>query len=174
MRVSRRPFARRHPKPPYRRSSRDVDVERPRVKKAERLAEPLKEKGELILLVDDEAVILWIMKMILESANYRVVCANDGRKAMAIFAQQMSAVAAVITDVNMPSMDGVALIRAIARMKPDITFVAVTGGDESPRIPELESLGVRNFLMKPFQIDNLRKQLRDALDGRTSDLVELC
>jgi CheY-like chemotaxis protein len=163
--VSRRPVAERYPKPPYRRSSRDVVVKRPRAKKAGRLAKSLQEKRELILVVDDEAVIRQVMKMILEGVNYRVVCADDGREAMAIFAQQMGAIEAVITDVNMPSMDGVALIRAIARMKPDITFIAVTGGDESARISELESLGVKNFLMKPYNIDKLLNILGDALGG---------
>jgi DNA-binding NtrC family response regulator len=134
----------------------------------------LKGKGGLILMVDDEAVILQVMKMILESANYRVVCADNGRKAMAIFAQQMSAIEAVITDLNMPSMDGIALIRAIAKMKPNTTFMTVTGRDEPAQILELKSLGVGNFLVKPYNMDELLKTLRDALEGRPSDLVELC
>ena len=118
-------------------------------------------------------MILRIVTSIFESANYRVVCADNGREGITIFAQAMSVIQAVTTDINMPSMDGVALIRAIARMKPHLTFLAVTGEEESARISELESLGVKNFLMKPFNVDNLLKRLRDALEGRPSDLVAL-
>jgi CheY-like chemotaxis protein len=170
MRVSRRPFTGRHPKPRYRGSSGDVGIERPRAKKAERLPEPLREKGELILVVDDEAVILRIIKMILESANYRVLCASDGAKAIEIFTQHMSAIKAVVTDINMPSIDGVTLIRAMSQMKSGITFVATTGGEESVKILELKNLGVESFLLKPFNIDELLKTLRGVLEGRPSGL----
>jgi CheY-like chemotaxis protein len=169
--ASCRSLARRRDEPPHRRSSRDL--RKRRAKKADRLAEPLKEKGELILVVDDEAVILRLVKMILQGVKYRVLCASDGAEAIKIFTQHISIIKAVVTDINMPCMDGIALIRAIAHMNADVTFVAITGGEESARMSDLKSLGVENFLMKPFNIDKLLKTLLGALTSRPCDPVEL-
>jgi DNA-binding NtrC family response regulator len=120
---------------------------------------------ELILLVDDEANIRCVTKMILEKHHYRVIEASDAPEALAIFAQQMSSIGAVITDIMMPYMDGVALVRALKKMKEDLVFVASTGQGDEPRLPELHELGVRNFLPKPYDTGQLLKTLHDALAG---------
>jgi two-component system cell cycle sensor histidine kinase/response regulator CckA len=118
---------------------------------------------ELTLLVDDETNIRCVTKMILEKHNYRVIEASDAPEALATFAQQMSSINAVITDIMMPYMDGVALIRALKKMKENLVFVASTGQGDEPRLPELHELGVRNFLPKPYGTSQLLKTLHDAL-----------
>jgi PAS domain S-box-containing protein len=134
--------------------------------------ESLKGNGELILVVDDEAGILRITKMILEKHNYRFLPANDGTEALAAFAQQMGSISVVLTDIMMPYVDGVALIRAMKKMKPEMLFIASTGQGADTRVAELESLGVGNFLTKPYDTAKLLKTLRDALSVR-SDPVAL-
>ncbi len=114
-----------------------------------------KGNGELILLVEDEASIRRVTRMVLEKNNYRVLEANDGTEALAIFAQKMDAINAVFTDMMLPYMDGVALIRALKRMKTDIVFIASTGQGEEPRVTELQELGVTNFLAKPYDSGKL-------------------
>jgi len=118
---------------------------------------------ELTLLVDDETNIRCVTKMILEKHNYRVIEASDAPEALATFAQQMSSINAVITDIMMPYMDGVALIRALKKMKENLVFVASTGQGDEPRLPELHELGVKNFLPKPYGTSQLLKTLHDAL-----------
>ncbi len=136
------------------------------------LGELLKGKGELILLVDDEPSILRVTAMILDTKNYRVLCATDGPEALALFAQQTDSVTAVLTDIMLPFIDGVGLIRPIKKLKPDMAFIAATGyGDES-RHPELRELGVKNFLVKPYDMETLLKTLRDALEVKPSDPSE--
>ncbi len=119
--------------------------------------------GELILLVEDEENIRSVTKMILEKNNYRVMAANDGTEALAIFAQQMDSVDAVLTDMTMPYMDGFALIRVLKKMKPSIAFVGSTGQGDQPRIAELQELGVTNFLTKPYDTEKLLSAVRDTL-----------
>jgi PAS domain S-box-containing protein len=114
-----------------------------------------KGNGELILVVEDEASIRRITRMVLEKNNYRVLEANDGTEALAIFAQQMDAIDAVFTDMMLPYMDGVALIRALKKMKTDVVFIASTGQAEEPRVTELQELGVTNFLAKPYDSGKL-------------------
>jgi two-component system cell cycle sensor histidine kinase/response regulator CckA len=121
--------------------------------------------SELILVVDDDSNVLRSTKMILEKHNYKVISANDGPEALALFAQQMHAICGVLTDLAMPYMDGVALVRALRKMKTDIPVIASTGQADQPAIEELQSLGVRNFLTKPYNIERLLTTLRDALEG---------
>lgn len=128
---------------------------------------PLNGKGELILVVDDEAGIRRVSKIILETHNYRVLQANDGREALGVFAQQMGSINAVLTDITMPNLDGVALIRAIKQMKPEMAFIASTGQDDVNRFSELQALGVSNFLGKPYDTQTLLTKVHDSLSAQT-------
>ena len=120
--------------------------------------------GELVLVVDDEPGILRVTKMILESHNYRVLEANDGPEALALFAQHTDSINIILTDIMMPDMDGVTLIRAIKKMKATMKFIASTGQGEEARVPELETLHVTNLLTKPYDTERLLKTLHDTLD----------
>ena len=126
---------------------------------------PIQGNGELILVVDDEPNILGITKMILEKHKYDVVSANDGPEALAIFAQQMKSISVVLTDLSMPYMDGVALVRSLKKMRPDLSIVASTGQGEQAGVAELQSLGVKNFLTKPYDVPKLLRTVHDALDA---------
>ena len=82
--------------------------------------ESLYGNGELILVIDDEPNTLLITRAILEERNYRVVCANGGMEALAMFAafsEQMSNVRVVLTDIVLSDMKGVALIREIKKLE---------------------------------------------------------
>ena len=138
-------------------------------RKSEISPKMLNGNGELVLVVDDEPGILRVTKLILEKHNYRVLEANDGPEALALFAQQMDSVNIILTDIMMPYMDGVMLIRAIKKMKPSMKFIASTGQGEETRVPELETLHVTNFLTKPYDTERLLKTLCDTLTFKPSD-----
>ena len=125
--------------------------------------ETLRGNGERILVIDDEASILKVTRMVLESKGYKIVCAADGPEALAIFAQQMNSIDAVLTDISLPYMDGVSVVRALKKMKPDTTFIASTGQGEHSRDSELRGLGVASMLTKPYDTRKLLETLREAL-----------
>jgi DNA-binding NtrC family response regulator len=126
--------------------------------------------GQLILVVDDEPGILHIAQMILKNHHYRVLCAKDGPEALVAVAQEKEPISAVLTDISMPYMDGVALIRAIRKMKPEMKFIASTGQEET-RTSELHSLAVFTLLMKPYDKQGLLTAVRDALVGTAHNAV---
>jgi two-component system cell cycle sensor histidine kinase/response regulator CckA len=128
-------------------------------------AESLKGNGEIILVVDDEATVLRVTVMVLKRQNYRVLCANDGAQALTVFAQEMNSIKAVLTDINLPHIDGIQLIRMIQDMKCGVRFIASTGQSDQPRRAELEKLGVTNFLHKPYDTGELLMTLRNALQS---------
>jgi CheY-like chemotaxis protein len=127
--------------------------------------------GEHVLVVDDEPGIVRMTKLILEQHNYHVLTAEGGPDALALIAQQIEPIKIVLTDMSMPFMDGVALVRSIQKMKPATMFIASTGQGEETRTGELESLGVRNLLTKPYDTHKLLTTVRDTLGGAPSNLV---
>lgn len=141
------------------------DVE---LQKSKRVGAPIRGNGEQILIVDDEPNILEITKRIFEKHNYRVISAGDGTEALALFAQQMDSIGGVLTDIAMPYMNGVALARALRRMKPDIPIVASTGQGDQPGVAELRSLGVTSFLTKPYDTEKLLMTLKTAMERQPS------
>jgi PAS domain S-box-containing protein len=124
--------------------------------------------GEQILVVDDEPNILQVTKMIFEKYNYRFLSANDGPEALAIFAQQMPSIGGILTDMAMPYMDGVALVRALRKMNPGVPIIASTGQSDGSTVAELRSLGVNNFLAKPYDTEKLLIAVHDSLQTRES------
>ncbi|PYI91604.1 MAG: hybrid sensor histidine kinase/response regulator [Verrucomicrobia bacterium] len=131
--------------------------------------ESLKGNGQLILVVDDEPNVLSLTRIVLEKHNYRVLTANDAPGALAVFAQQMASVNVLLTDIMMPYMDGIALIRAVQQMKPGLTFIASTGQGDETRTAELQSLRVTNVLTKPYDTQKLLECLHDALNPETHE-----
>jgi PAS domain S-box-containing protein len=141
-------------------------------RKSEVSPKMLNGNGELVLVVDDEPGILRMTKMILEKHNYRVLDANDATEALALIAQQKDPIKVVVTDISMPYVDGVALVRVIKKMRPEMSFIASTGQRDEARVSELQALGVSNFLGKPYDTQSLLKKVHDALSGARSNSVQ--
>ncbi|MBS0660146.1 MAG: PAS domain S-box protein [Verrucomicrobia bacterium] len=129
--------------------------------------EALRGNGELILLVDDEPGLLSVCATLLTNSGFRVLTAPDGPGAIAIFAQQMEDVRVLVTDLMMPLMDGVTLIHAIRRMKPEVGIIASTGGSGAEsRARDLAALNVTACLTKPYDRTRLIGAILEALNPR--------
>ena len=116
--------------------------------------------GELILVVDDEASVRDITRRTLETFGYRVVLACEGTEAVAIYATRSAEIAAVLTDMTMPVMDGLATIEFLQKLNPAVRIVAASGLMANPKI---DSLGVKHFLPKPYTAGALLQVLREVL-----------
>ncbi|MEI9898687.1 MAG: PAS domain S-box protein [Chthoniobacter sp.] len=129
----------------------DVEVELPRG------------RGELILVVDDEATVREITKETLEAFGYRVIVAADGAEAVGLLAERKKEVAAVLTDMTMPIMDGPATIQVMRRLSPQLPIVATSGLTANGHFARLGSLGVKHFLSKPYTAETLLQTMRQVL-----------
>jgi CheY-like chemotaxis protein len=123
--------------------------------------------GETVMIVDDEVGILQLTQSTLEAHGYKVVAARDGVQGLARFAENADTVGVVLTDIMMPQMDGVGLVRALRKVNPNVPIIASTGllnahGD-GDRAATLRELGVQQFLYKPFQNEELLRALHRAL-----------
>ncbi|MBI3194140.1 MAG: PAS domain S-box protein, partial [Ignavibacteriae bacterium] len=120
-------------------------------------------KGELVLVIDDEASVRDITKYTLEMYGYKVLTANDGSKGVAMYKEKQSEIDIVITDMMMPVMDGNATILALKELNPMVKIVASSGlttGSQISTKPETEVLA---FLAKPYTAESLLKTLHEVL-----------
>jgi PAS domain S-box-containing protein len=120
-------------------------------------------QGQMILVVDDEAAIREIAKGTLESYGYQVMTASDGTEAVAIYAQRRDSISLVVTDMGMPYMDGVATIRALQKMNPQVKIIATSGLKSEGKNSEALALGITTFLPKPYTADKLLKALSNMI-----------
>ncbi len=133
---------------------------------------PARGQGECVLVVDDETSILEITRQTLEAFGYRVLAAEDGAQAIALYAQHRTEVSVVITDMMMPVMDGPALIAALRGMDPAVRIIATSGFNGQDNPGRAKAAGVRAFLHKPYSADTMLTLLRRILSenvARPSD-----
>ncbi len=119
--------------------------------------------GELIMVVDDEENIRNVAAATLETFGFRSMTAVDGTDALAVYSQHRTEIAAVVTDMAMPFMDGPSLIRALKKMNPHIKVIAVSGLFNERQTAELKNLGVDSRLEKPYTAETLLTTLRGLL-----------
>jgi PAS domain S-box-containing protein len=119
--------------------------------------------GETILLVDDEPIIVEVAQLVLENSGYKVLVASDGPTALALFAKQMDHIAAVITDLAMPLMDGLLLVRTLRQMEPRLKVIVSTGHSDDCQAVAMDRLHVDGYLTKPYTTPNLLLKLSHVL-----------
>ena len=104
-----------------------------------------------ILVVDDEESIRDLLRLVLTGEGYSVVTANDGEEAIEYLEAQRFDL--VITDLVMPGVNGVEVLRAARRIDPNYPVIVITGYPSVETVTELVRLGAGDYLTKPFNID---------------------
>jgi two-component system, cell cycle sensor histidine kinase and response regulator CckA len=112
-------------------------------------------KGELILVVDDEAPIRKITQSTLEACNYKVLTASDGREAVAIYTKHKQDISIILLDMMMPLMDGEKAIRALKNINPQVKIIVISGLVFSHKATQVREMGVEAFLSKPCTASEL-------------------
>jgi signal transduction histidine kinase/ActR/RegA family two-component response regulator len=121
--------------------------------------------NEQILLVDDEPQIATLGREILERLGYRVTARTSSTEALATFAEHPERFDLVITDMTMPVMTGDRLAQRIWGIRPGIPVVLCTGYNELMSEDQAIAMGIRKFLLKPIDMDELAAAVRAALDS---------
>jgi two-component system, cell cycle sensor histidine kinase and response regulator CckA len=111
--------------------------------------------GELILVIDDEESVRELTKTTLESYGYRVVTAQNGLQGIARFMENQEEIKLIITDTDMPQMDGMGAIRAIKEAKPDLPVIIASGSKRDPAELQKTDFVHLKYLEKPYSLDQL-------------------
>ena len=127
-----------------------------------RLAVPgFDDQAPAVLLVDDNADDLLIFRETLAPDGYRIVTARTAKAALDILANDR--VGLVISDQNMPAMQGVRFLAAVRKLYPGVTRAMLTGSDQPDTLPEaVNEAGIHKFLSKHWDGERLRQAVREA------------
>lgn len=120
---------------------------------------------EYILVVDDESSLCELLESTLVHRGYRVRTAFDGLDALKHIRASGPEFDAVLLDVNMPGASGFQVAQEIRACQPNIPIVVMTGHLEGEMRTQLESIGCKHFVMKPYSLGELGRSLRKALDS---------
>ena len=127
-------------------------------------ATPARGKGETVLLVEDEEVVLRFGRDGLTKLGYQVLAAHSPEEALAAARQAGSRLHILVTDVVLPSMNGHALARQILNLVPGIKCLFMSGYT-ADIIAHRGVLDAKvNFIQKPFTLDALAAKIRAVLD----------
>ncbi len=118
-----------------------------------------------VMLVDDSATILMSMEAILSQAGLKVVTANNGEAALRLL--QKGKPDLIITDLNMPGMDGITLIKHIRKM-PGMRFLPIlmlTTESQQSKRQEAKAAGATGWIVKPADPDKLIAVIKKVVPG---------
>ena len=114
-----------------------------------------------ILVVDDEPVYRKVMKRLLINEGHRVTLAEDGIEGLQILKNEEIDI--VLTDINMPNMNGWDFLRNIEKLYPGIPAAIITGFSSQEKILSEENSMAKKILKKPISIDAIRKLIEEIL-----------
>ncbi len=115
-----------------------------------------------ILVVDDEKSMREILEIFLKSEGYNVSVANNGE--VAVEAIKNDIFDLVISDMKMPKMGGLELLKNIKEIAPDTVVVIVTAFGTTESAVDAMKHGAYDYIQKPFQMDNIRLVIKNALE----------
>lgn len=110
------------------------------------------ERAKKILVVDDESGIRFLLSEVLLGKGFEVSLASDGQESLEKLAQDNFDL--VVTDINMPRLDGVAMLKRMKKTGRDEKIIIMTGNPADQRLSEKGLPHVENHLSKPFEIEN--------------------
>jgi nitrogen-specific signal transduction histidine kinase/CheY-like chemotaxis protein len=128
-------------------------------------AAPCAGGSESILVVDDEGPLRNLLKIALLRKGYRVLSAGDGLEAIDIINDPTCNIDAVLLDFNMPKATGLQVLKVIADRRPDLRVLVVSGHLPAETRFQFEQLGQKDFVAKPYTLDELGQKLRHLLDA---------
>lgn len=121
-------------------------------------------RGGTILVVDDTLAWLRLARELLTKGGYQVHTCDHPHDALALFEQNHEQIDLVITDLNMPCLDGIELAAKLREIKATLPVLLTSAAAIEICSKKLQSLGIRDFLTKPWQRERLFSVLKEAFD----------
>jgi CheY-like chemotaxis protein len=149
---------------------RDIDVRLIADQAAPRAHTPVVPTGHEVLVVDDEAVVLTVLREALRRGGYRVTTAASAEEAIDLMHKRRFDL--VLTDKNLPGASGLDVLRAARKLTPAPAIVLITGYTSYDSAVEALDIGAHDYIEKPIRdVEDLRFRIRRALSRRDEQLA---
>ena len=119
---------------------------------------------EKILVVDDEQSLREVLSIMLKRTGYAVTSVADGEEAVELLSKEIFDL--VITDLRMPKIDGMEVLKAVKSASPETVVLVITAFATADSAVEAMKQGAYDYLTKPFQVDEVQLIIRNALEKR--------
>ncbi|WP_244247597.1 hybrid sensor histidine kinase/response regulator [Leptospira yasudae] len=119
-----------------------------------------------VMIVDDEVMVLEVLKDILELSGCKVFSANSGKQALELYQNSKDKIDLVITDLGMPEMNGDILFTHLKKINPSIKVIVTSGHIERDKKEKLLDQGVVSILDKPYKIEAVQTIIQESLRDR--------
>jgi len=121
-----------------------------------------------ILVVDDEESIREFLEIMLKKEGYEVTVAEDGARGLDLIKKKTFDL--VISDLQMPNMTGIELLRQVRDQYPNLLFMMITAFGTTETAVEAMKLGAYDYITKPFKIDEVRINIANALRSQNLEV----
>ncbi len=130
----------------------------------ETLPSPPEGTAARILAVDDERYMRELLSIVMRREGHEVLLAENGRAAIDLLEREQ--IDLMISDIKMPDMSGVDVLRAAKKIDRDIIGIMITAFASTETAVEALRMGAYDYVSKPFNVDELKLKVRDALEQR--------
>jgi two-component system cell cycle sensor histidine kinase/response regulator CckA len=119
-----------------------------------------------ILVVEDEKLMLHLLAKIFLQQGYQVMVASDGEQAIEIYRRWRLKIDIVLLDVGLPKMTGWQVLSKMKQENPEVRVVVATGYLEPEKKVHMSRVGVKDFVTKPYRLDQVIKTIQSVIDGQ--------
>jgi len=123
----------------------------------------MKRKKAKILVVEDNPATRELLRELLSQEGYMVKIARDGKEAL--LKARKESFNLILTDVKMPRMNGIQLLKELQKITPDTKVVIVTATADSEIAVKAMKLGAYDYITKPFCLDSILQKVKKSLEG---------
>lgn len=124
---------------------------------------PFNGHSRTVLVIEDEDSIRNVLRRTLERMSFKVIAASAGQEGLDLFQQHRPDINLVITDLNMPGLDGLDVLRSLRAAAPALPIVVMSGRIDEPVRAALRKLGISGVIDKPFGYDQILETVRGVL-----------
>jgi two-component system, cell cycle sensor histidine kinase and response regulator CckA len=121
--------------------------------------------AETILLIEDEEMLLDLLKTLLEEKGYKVLTARDGEEGVDVYRRKAENIALVISDMGLPKLGGWDAFIIMKAMNPKLKAILASGYFDPNLKAEMLNAGAIDFIQKPYVPDKILKKIREVIDS---------
>lgn len=127
-----------------------------------------KGEKETILFVEDDEMLRELIGDYLKKNGYKVLTADDGEKAVEVFAENVDTIDLVITDLSLPKLDGLKAYQRMRQYNPHLKMILVSGYLDPEISSELSENGERLFVQKPYDLKDMLNKVRKIIEASSN------
>ena len=121
---------------------------------------------ETILLVEDEPMLLDLLKLVLQEHGYTILTAMDGQEGVEFYRRYKNDIDLVLTDMGLPKLGGWEMFQKLREENPDVKVILASGFVDPEMKADLIEKGAKDFVQKPYVPQNILRRIREVLDAK--------